>query len=51
MFETFPAEVIQIAPGQYQVLPGPRFEPGKAVNRAQLGVKAAAFQHLFNIGG
>jgi serine protease AprX len=51
MFEAFPAQVIQIAPGQYQVLPGPRFEPATTVTRAQLGIKAAAFQLLFNSGG
>src|SRR5207249_4078175 len=27
MFEAFPAEIRQIGPGQWQAIPGPRFEP------------------------
>jgi hypothetical protein len=50
LFEAFPAQVIEIAPGQFQVLPGPRFEPATTVNRAQLGIRSAAFQQLFNTG-
>ena len=33
--EAFPAEVKQIGPGQFQVLPGPRFEPTRTVKRAE----------------
>lgn len=51
MFEAFPAEVIQIAPGQYQAIPGPRFEPATAVKRAILAGKLTSFQTLFIIGG
>ncbi len=51
MFETWPAEVIQIAPGQWQALPGPRFEPATLVKRATLAAKLTAFQDLFNAGG
>jgi serine protease AprX len=51
LFETFPAEVIQIAPGQFQVKPGPRFEPGTTVNRAQLAVRLSVYRQLFTIGG
>ncbi len=51
LFEAFPAEVIQIAPGQYQVLPGPRFEPATTVTRAVLAVKLNNFNQLFTTGG
>ena len=34
LLETFPAEVREIAPGQFQVVPGPRFEPSRNVTRA-----------------
>jgi serine protease AprX len=51
MFETWPAQVIQIGPGQWQALPGPRFEPATLVKRAALAAKLTAFQDLFNAGG
>lgn len=51
LFEAYPAEVIQIAPGQYQVLPGPRFEPSTAVTRANLAVKLIRFNQLLTTGG
>jgi serine protease AprX len=35
LMEAFPAEVRQVAPGQFQALPGPRFEPGRMVKRAE----------------
>lgn len=35
LMEAFPAEVRQIGPGQFQAIPGPRFEPGRAVKRAE----------------
>ena len=51
LFEAFPAEVIQIAPGQFQVLPGPRFEPNTTVTRATLANKLNVYRGLFSIGG
>lgn len=51
LFEAFPAEVRQIGPGQFQVLPGPRFEPDTAVTRATLAVKLNSFKQLFTTGG
>jgi len=51
MFEAFPAEVRQIAPGQYIVIPGPRFEPGTTVSRATLAVKLNKYRSLFTTGG
>jgi serine protease AprX len=38
LFEAFPAEVRQIAPGQFIVIPGPRFEPATTISRATLAV-------------
>jgi serine protease AprX len=35
LMEAFPAEVQQVAPGQFQALPGPRFEPNRIVKRAE----------------
>ncbi len=51
MFEAFPAEVIQIGPGQWQVLPGPRFEPSTGIKRATLAIKFDAYRGLFTTGG
>jgi len=51
IFEAFPAEVKQIAPGQFQVLPGPRFEPATTVNRATLAGKLNQYRQLFSTGG
>jgi hypothetical protein len=34
LLAAYPAEFKQIAPGQIQLLPGPRFEPSSAVTRA-----------------
>ncbi len=50
LFEAFPAEVTQIAPGQFQVLPGPRFEPATTVTRATMATKLNSFQQLFITG-
>lgn len=50
LFEAFPAEVKQIAPGQFQVFPGPRFEPNTTVNRAALATKLNSFRQLFTTG-
>ncbi|MGQ0762205.1 MAG: S8 family serine peptidase [Acidobacteriota bacterium] len=35
LMEAFPAEVREIGPGQYQALPGPRFEPSQGVKRVE----------------
>ncbi|HYN86517.1 MAG TPA: S8 family serine peptidase [Pyrinomonadaceae bacterium] len=35
LLAAFPAEFKEIAPGQIQIVPGPRFEPAAAVTRAQ----------------
>ena len=35
LMEAFPAEVKQTSTGQFQALPGPRFEPGRNVRRAE----------------
>ena len=35
LMEAFPAEVREIAPGQFQAIPGPRFEPDRIVKRAE----------------
>jgi serine protease AprX len=35
LMEAFPAETRQVAPGQFQALPGPRFEPGRNVKRVE----------------
>lgn len=51
LFEAFPAQVVQIGPGQFQAMPGPRFEPNTTINRATLAVKLNAFRQLFATGG
>ena len=51
LFEAYPAEVRDLGNGQFEVLPGPRFEPNAAVNRATLATKLANFNQLFVIGG
>jgi serine protease AprX len=51
LFEAFPAQVIQTAPGQFQVLPGPRFEPSTTINRATLAIKLNTYRQLFTTGG
>src|SRR4029079_11984166 len=51
LFEAFPAQVIEIAPGQFQVIPGPRFEPSTTVTRADLAKRLDAFRQLFTTGG
>lgn len=49
LFEIFPAQVIQNG-SQYEVLPGPRFEPESTVNRATLASKLFSFSELFRSG-
>ena len=51
MFEAFPASIVQIAPGQYQAVPGPRFEPATGLTRGTLAVKLGLFNNLFTTGG
>jgi serine protease AprX len=51
MFEAFPAEVRQIAPGQFIVVPGPRFEPSTAVTRAIFAGKLVQYRQVFTAGG
>lgn len=51
MFEAFPAEVRQVAPGQFVVVPGPRFEPAASVTRAVLADKLNIYRSLFTTGG
>jgi serine protease AprX len=51
LFEAFPAQVVETAPGQFQALPGPRFEPATTVNRATLAVKLNSYRQLFSTGG
>ncbi|HVG19018.1 MAG TPA: S8 family serine peptidase [Blastocatellia bacterium] len=35
VMQAFPAELREIAPGQFQAIPGPRFEPARIVKRAE----------------
>jgi serine protease AprX len=51
LFEAFPAEVRQIAPGQFEAVPGPRFEPNTAMIRGAMAVKLNTFKQLFTTGG
>ena len=51
IFEAFPAEVRQIGPGQFEVIPGPRFEPNTTVTRATLAAKLLTYRQLFTTGG
>ncbi|MCU1288768.1 MAG: peptidase [Acidobacteria bacterium] len=51
LLETYEAQVIQTAPGQFTVLPGPRVEPNATVTRATLAAKLNKYRQLFAIGG
>jgi hypothetical protein len=51
LFEVFPAEVREIAPGQFIAVPGPRFEPATTVSRAALARKLNTYHTLFTTGG
>jgi serine protease AprX len=51
LFEVFPAEVREIAPGQFIAIPGPRFEPATTVSRAALAQKLSTYRTLFTTGG
>ena len=35
LFQTYAAEFREVAPGQYMIVPGPRFEPSRAVKRGE----------------
>ena len=50
LMEAFPAEVREIAPGQFLALPGPRFEPATVPTRAQLAAKVDTFSTVFRSG-
>jgi serine protease AprX len=51
LFAAFPSEVRQIAPGQFIVVPGPRFEPASPVTRATLAETLIRYRQLFTTGG
>lgn len=51
LFEAFPAEFRQIAPGQFIVVPGPRFEPATTVKRGTFAEKLTIYRGLFTTGG
>ena len=51
MFMAFPSEVRQIGPGQFIVVPGPRFEPSTTVTRANLAETLIKYRQLFATGG
>ncbi len=48
--EAFPAEIIEVAPGEFQAVPGPRFEPDTEVTRAGLAVTLDRFAPVFDAG-
>lgn len=48
--EAFPAEVIEVAPGEFQAVPGPRFEPDTEVTRARLAVTLDRFAPVLDAG-
>jgi serine protease AprX len=51
LLQAFPAEVRQIAPGQFIAIPGPRFEPATTISRATLAGKLSTYRTLFTTGG
>lgn len=48
--EVYPAEVRQIGPGQFLVIPGPRVEPNAVLSRATLATKLNLFAQRFVAG-
>lgn len=48
--EAFPAEVREVGPGQYEAVPGPRFEPDTIVTRAALATVISRFAPVFDAG-
>ena len=51
IFAAFPSEVRQTGPGQFVIVPGPRFEPATAVTRAGLAETLIKYRQLFSTGG
>lgn len=47
LMEAFPAQVIEVAPGQFVALPGPRFEPSSTLTRGLLAGKVSTFARIF----
>jgi serine protease AprX len=50
LLDTFPAGLVEVAPGQYQAMPGPRFEPATVVTRAALAAAINRFAANFFTG-
>lgn len=50
VLEAFPAEVREIAPGQFVAIPGPRFEPATVMTRGVLAEKVGRFSQAFAAG-
>jgi serine protease AprX len=50
VLEAFPAELREVAPGQFVAVPGPRFEPNTLVTRAVLAAKLSLFASAFAAG-
>jgi serine protease AprX len=48
--EVYPAEIKQIAPGQFVAVPGPRVEPANGLTRAALAAKVNTFATRFAAG-
>ncbi|HEY0081675.1 MAG TPA: S8 family serine peptidase [Pyrinomonadaceae bacterium] len=48
--EVYPAEIKQVAPGQFVALPGPRVEPAGGVTRGALAAKVNLFAQRFAAG-
>jgi serine protease AprX len=51
LFEAFPAEVRQTGVGQFQVIPGPRFEPATPLTRGALATKLQKYLVLYEAAG
>ena len=47
LMEALPAQVIEVAPGQFVALPGPRFEPSSTLTRGLLAGKVSTFARIF----
>lgn len=48
--EAFPAEVREVSPGQFEAVPGPRFEPATVLTRAGLAATLNRFAPVFDAG-
>lgn len=48
--EVYPAEIRQVAPGQFVAIPGPRVEPANNLKRAALAAKINLFAQRFAAG-